>query len=401
MTYREIVLSQFRKDRAAVWALRLFGLLVLLATYAPLIALDVPFLTDLEGAPRSPWLRSLFDPRVFPQEVDLFFNLLMGTLPLLLLVLLLARGKLRSRLAVGLLAAHVALFVFLLTVQPSFRTADRDYPREVLEKKAWALWPPARHHPSGRRSEFTLTPPMQEGRLQAGAEKPPAELWPYFILGSDPLGNDVFTRLLYGTRISLSIGVIAVSIYVTIGVILGALAGYLGGWVDDFLSFLAQVGLTIPLLFLILFILSVVEKPRIYHTMVIIGVVSWPTVMRLVRGEFLRQREIDYVTAARALGLTPLRIMFRHIVPNSLAPVFVSATFGVANAILVESSLSFLGLGDPSAPSWGQVLQVGFENPGNGRHLIWASGLAIFFTILVLNLVGEGLRDALDPKLRR
>ena len=165
--------------------------------------------------------------------------------------------------------------------------------------------------------------------------------------------------------------------------------------------FLAQVVMTLPALFLIMFVLSVVKKPSIYHIMVIIAALNWPTVMRLVRGEFLRQREIDYVAAARALGLKDRRIIFRHIAPNTLAPVLVAATFGVAVAILIESSLSFLGLGDPSAPSWGQLLKVGFENSVKGRHLVMTSGCAIFFTVLVLNIIGEGLREALDPKARK
>jgi len=135
--------------------------------------------------------------------------------------------------------------------------------------------------------------------------------------------------------------------------------------------------------------------------MLVIAALNWPTVMRLVRGEFLRQREIDYVAAARALGIPDLRIIFRHILPNTLAPVFVSATFGVALAILIESSVSFLGLGDPNSPSWGQMLKIGFENTTTGRHLVWTAGCAIFVTVLLLNLLGEGLRDALDPKLRK
>jgi peptide/nickel transport system permease protein len=134
---------------------------------------------------------------------------------------------------------------------------------------------------------------------------------------------------------------------------------------------------------------------------IVIALVGWPSVMRLVRGEVLRQREIDYVTAARALGLSSRRVMFRHIVPNTLAPVFVSATFGIASVVLIESTLAFLGIGDPGAPSWGQILRIGYENSKTGRHLIWAGGLAIFVMVLVINVIGEALRDAIDPKLRR
>jgi peptide/nickel transport system permease protein len=271
----------------------------------------------------------------------------------------------------------------------------------VHEARASALWPPLRHHPDSRDSRFSLTAPLERGKLQPGAEAPPEELWPYYVLGADPLGNDVLTRLLYGTRISLSIGVIAVGIYVLIGVVLGSVAGYFGGWVDDVLLFFAQVVMTIPFLLLILFILSLVENRSIYWTMLVIAIVGWPTVMRLVRGEFLRQREIDYVTAARSLGIGDGKIMFRHIVPNTLGPVFVTATFGVANAVLLESSLAFLGLGDPGASSWGEVLLRGYENKETGAHLVWAGGLSIFFLVLLINIIGDGLRDALDPKLRQ
>lgn len=400
MTYADVVRAQFRKHRGSVFALRLLAVLFLVATYAPLLAHDHPIWTDLEGAPASPWLRSLFDPRAFPQEVDVFFNLLMFTLPAIALVAWRARGRARNRALAALFLLHVAGTAAVSAVREEWRTGHIDYARRVREADARALWPLLRHHPASARSEFSLTPPLREGVPRKGASDS-AEARPFYVLGSDGLGNDVFTRLVYGTRISLTIGVIAVTIYVAIGIVLGALAGYAGGAVDDFLMFVAQTFMTIPQLFLILFLMSVIDRPTIYHTMLVIGALNWPQVMRLVRGEFLRQREMDYVNAARALGLPPSRIMFRHIVPNALAPVFVSATFGVAAAILLESTLSFLGLGDPSAPSWGQILNNGFENGRNGRHLVWTAGGAVFATVLVLNLIGEGLRDALDPKLRR
>ncbi|MAE93922.1 MAG: peptide ABC transporter permease [Deltaproteobacteria bacterium] len=204
--------------------------------------------------------------------------------------------------------------------------------------------------------------------------------------------------MLYGTRISLTIGVVAVGIYVWIGVVLGALAGYLGGWWDVIISRLIEVMICIPSFFLILTLVALVEDRSIFQVMVIIGVTSWTGVARLVRAEFLQQRELEYALAARALGLPRWRVIFRHILPNALGPVLVSATFGVASAILIESSLAFLGLGDPSVPSWGETLNVGRLEMK--YWLIFAPGLAIFFVVSVFNLVGEGLRDALDPKLR-
>jgi peptide/nickel transport system permease protein len=400
MTYREIVLGQFRKHREAVWCVRIFVAIILLATYAPLLALDIPLWTDLPDTPGSPWLSALFNPAVFPLAVDVFFNLLMGTLPVLVALWFLARAH-RLRVVLAWAAVHLVLFLWVNHARDEWRTPARDYPRLVAEAKASAIFPPVRHHPGKRMSEFSLTKPFSRGELLPGAPPPPEGAWPYYVLGSDNLGNDVLTRLLYGARISLTIGLLAVGIDILIGISLGVLAGYVGGWTDDLLMLLTQAVMVIPLLFLILFLMSVVENATIYHIVIVIALVGWPSVMRLVRGEVLRQREIDYVTAARALGLSSRRVMFRHIVPNTLAPVFVSATFGIASVVLIESTLAFLGIGDPGAPSWGQILRIGYENSKTGRHLIWAGGLAIFVMVLVINVIGEALRDAIDPKLRR
>jgi peptide/nickel transport system permease protein len=333
--------------------------------------------------------------------VDVFFNVLMFTFPVLVLFVLVTRGKLRRSLALLWLVAQIGGFAYIENKQEEYRLPPRNWAEEVYEAEARSFFPPVRHHPSDRRTEYTLTGVWEYGDPQEGAEEPPEELKPFYILGADDLGNDVFTRVLYGTRISLTIGIVAVILYVTVGILLGGIAGYFGGWTDDFIMFIAQIFMTIPALFLILFLLSLSDETSIFYIMFIIALLNWPYVMRLVRGEFLRQRAIDYVAASKALGYGPMRIMFRHIAPNSMAPVFVSATFGVAAAILIESTISFLGLGDPAAPSWGQMLQVGYENGKLGRHLIYISGSAIFVTVLVLNLIGEGLRDALDPKLKK
>ncbi|NUM35849.1 MAG: ABC transporter permease [Candidatus Brocadiae bacterium] len=226
--------------------------------------------------------------------------------------------------------------------------------------------------------------------------RPPSNQFP---LGTNREGHDLIARMLYGTRISLTIGVVAVSIYITIGIILGASAGFFGGKVDLCISRFIEIMICFPSFFLILTLAAFVDKPSIFHIMIIIGVTHWTTVARLVRGEFLRLRGIDYVQAAIALGLNKSRIIFSHVLPNALGPVLVTATFGVASSILTESTLSFLGLGDPSAPSWGVILSQG--RVLGKMWLILTPGLAIFFIVSVFNLVGEGLRDALDPKLRQ
>ncbi len=219
-----------------------------------------------------------------------------------------------------------------------------------------------------------------------------------YVFGADQLGRSVFSRLLYGTRISLTIGIVAVSIYVTIGILIGGIAGYFGGLVDILVSRIIEIIICFPTFFLILSLVAMLGK-NIFYVMLIIGITHWTGVARLIRGEFLKQKQIDYVTAARALGVSRFRIMFKHILPNAIAPVLVSASFGVAGAILLESGLSFLGLGDVRTPSWGQILDAG--RASKEHHLIHLPGLAIFVTVAIMNLMGEGLRDALDPKLRK
>jgi len=217
-------------------------------------------------------------------------------------------------------------------------------------------------------------------------------------LGCDNNGRDVLTRLLYGARISLTIGIVAVSIYVTIGIIMGSIAGYFGGKVDMLIMFVLQVLLCIPGMFLILTIIALFDTRSIFMIMIAIGLTGWTGVARLVRGEFFRQRSIDYVAAAKALGVPERKIIFNHILKNAIGPVLVAAAFGIAGAILTESFLAFLGLGDTNAPSWGQVLKAGQTE--RKTWLLYSPGLAIFYLVTVLNIIGEGLRDALDPKLR-
>jgi peptide/nickel transport system permease protein len=218
------------------------------------------------------------------------------------------------------------------------------------------------------------------------------------FLGTDEQGRDLAARMIYGTRVSLLIGFIAVTLYVSIGVIIGAVAGYYGGIVDMVISRLIEIVICFPTFFLILTILALVG-PDLKSVMIVIGLTGWTGIARIVRGEFFRVREMDYVTASRALGARDRQIIFRHILPNSLAPVLVSATFGIASTILVESSLSFLGFGvQPPTPSWGDILSQSRDFMDFAWWLTFVPGCAIFITITSYNLIGEGLQEAIDPR---
>lgn len=242
----------------------------------------------------------------------------------------------------------------------------------------WALIP---YSPSQYDLDSILSPPSWE-----------------HLMGTDEQGRDVASRMVFGARISLSVGLVAMGICLVIGIFIGACAGYFGGKVDIVVSRLIEIVICFPTFFLILAVLAFLG-PSIYNIMIVMGLTGWTGIARLVRGEFLKQRESDYVAAAKVQGARWYRIIFRHIFPNTLAPVLVSATFGVASAILMESSLSFLGFGvQPPTPSWGDILSQSHDFIDIAWWLAFFPGLAIFVTLSSYNLVGEALQRAIDPR---
>jgi len=400
--YLDIVWKQFKKNRIAlamVWVvLALFGLSI----FAPIIASNQPYwFHDPEGL-RFPWIVSLLNP---PTAIDFVFNAALLMFPVWAALSILssrrqgARGvptRTRTLRIVGLFFGFLALSIpLLLVVRPSDRYFARDFKREQVQGKGSGVYTLIPYGPMEQDLDIIFEPPMfhKTGEIQRYRET--QVHW----MGTDDSGRDVFTRILYGTRISMTIGVVAVSIYVTIGIILGAAAGYFGGRIDIFVSRLIEIVLLFPSLFLILTIVALIG-PSIYVIMVVIGFTGWPTIARLTRGEFLRQRSIDYVAAAHALGATNGRVMFRHILPNALSPAFVAIPFGIVGAIITEATLSVLGFGvRPPAPSWGSILLIATSNYEKWWLTVFA-GLSIFVTVTVFNLVGNGLRDAMDPRLK-
>ncbi len=291
------------------------------------------------------------------------------------------------------------LAYFDRTLEPVIFAKDRfrgTYPANLTEKdpESWAVWPLVFQDPyrSVRDNEWPGEPanPARDQGVPSRRN----------LFGTDQYGVDVFAKMVHGTTVALLVGFVSMGLAGTIGITVGATAGYFGGWVDMLASRLIEVVMCIPTLVLILALVAFVEKPSIWKTMAIIGLTGWTGIARLARAEFLRLRSSEFVMAARAAGAGPLRIMLRHILPNALAPVLVPITFGIASAILIESSLSFLGFGPPPpSVSWGSLLNDARSNL-QMWWLVVFPGVAIFLTVLSYNLVGEGLQEATDPRLR-
>jgi len=305
------------------------------------------------------------------------------------------------------LAVLVILFLvavcapFLANDRPIYlRTAEDTYwlanviAYPDLPKANWEDWQP-------EAGEFAVFAPVPFSplsiRLRDRLQEPSAR----HLFGTDDRGRDVLSRIIWGTRISMSIGFVAVGIAVVIGIIVGAIAGYYRGIADAIVLRIIEIFMCFPTFFLILAIMAFLP-PSIWNIMVILGLFGWTGVARLVRGEFLKHGSSDYALAARATGLRDSRVMFRHILPNAVAPVLVSATFDVAGAILTESGLSFLGFGvPPPTASWGEVLKQSQQYVDFAWWLVVFPGAAVFITVTAFNLVGDGLRDAMDPRLRQ
>jgi peptide/nickel transport system permease protein len=318
-----------------------------------------------------------------------------------------------KRNPIALISFYVVCFLFLVALFADFLANNKPYYlsyrdetyfpifRSYLVRAGLGQWPKELLNVDFKKLEgaAAVFPPVPylstDIDLTAPFENPSPNHW----LGTDRLGRDVLAGMIHGSRVSLSIGFVAVGIAVLIGITLGAIAGYFGSWIDLVISRFFEIMLAIPTFFLLITVAALLP-PSIYLTMLIIGATSWVGIARFTRNEFLKIRSLDYVTSALALGVSDRRVMFKHILPNALAPVIVSVVLGVAGAILVESSLSFLGIGVPAElVTWGSIL----HEASSATFAWWLAvfpGLAIFITVLAYYLVGEGLREVLDPRLR-
>jgi len=385
VSYGEMVWREFAKSRFTLCWLGFIVFLFFLAIFAPFLANDKPFVIRIEGQLRLPLFRDLN-----ATDFSIFLAAIIGLIQLLLI------GRNRKRIdpsiRSGVLWRQIFINVFILITGIMLLYSFIPRRLDATDYKSMVA--------SGKATGAIFAPvPYGFGRtdLKVREQPPNSQHW----LGTDDVGSDVLCRIIHGSRISLSVGFVAVGISSIIGIFIGSILGYSGGKADFLGMRLVEIMMAVPVFFLILTIIAYYPR-SLFNIMLIIGLTTWTEDARFVRAEFFKLRRQDFVQAAISLGLPLRSILFRHMLPNAIAPVLVNASFGIAGAIFIEAALSFLGFGvAPPTPSWGQILSLGVST--TGRFLWWLTvfpGLAIFFTVLAYNLVGEALRDAIDPRLR-
>jgi peptide/nickel transport system permease protein len=384
-SYGEMVWREFTKSKFIVVWLGFIILLFLLAIFAPFLANDKPFIIKIDGQLHWPIFKALT-----ASDYSIFLAATVAVIQILLVMRnqrsvdpSIRSGVLWRQIFISVFAVLVGIILLYIFIPR--RLDATDYKSMVA---------------SGKATNAVFAPvPYGYGRTDLKVREQPPNLQHW--LGTDDVGSDVLCRLIHGSRISLSVGFVAVGISSIIGIIIGAILGYSGGKTDFLGMRLVEIMMAVPVFFLIITIVAFFPR-SLFNIMLIIGLTTWTDDARFVRAEFFKLRRQDFVQAAVSLGLPLRSILFKHMLPNAIAPVLVNATFGIAGAIFIEAALSFLGFGvAPPTPSWGQILSLGVST--TGRFLWWLTlfpGLAIFFTVLAYNIVGEALRDAIDPRLR-
>jgi peptide/nickel transport system permease protein len=385
VSYGEMVWREFNKNKFTLAWLVFIVFLFLLAIFAPFLANDKPLVIRIDGQLRFPLFKDLN-----ATDYSVFLAAIVGLIQLLLI--LRNRRRIDPSIRASVLWRQISINALIILIGIVLLYIFIPHRLDATDYKGMVA--------SGKASNAVFAPvPYGYGRtdLKVREQPPNRQHW----LGTDDVGSDVLCRLIHGSRISLSVGFVAVGISSIIGVIIGAILGYFGGKTDFVGMRLVEIMMAVPVFFLIITIVAFFPR-SLFNIMLIIGLTTWTDDARFVRAEFFKLRRQDFVQAAVSLGLPLRSILFRHMLPNAIAPVLVNATFGIAGAIFIEAALSFLGFGvAPPTPSWGQILSLGVST--TGRFLWWLTlfpGLAIFFTVLAYNLVGEALRDAIDPRLR-
>lgn len=353
------------------------ALLVFAAIFAPFLANSMPLLMSKDGVVSAPVLQYL--------SVEDAWVLAIFFIALAVYRLRFGTGK---RILLFLFGAVVAAVLVNLLIKPPVLVIYDDFRSAAYTEVDWRIMPPIPYAPTDYLRDLS----------SKGLEAPFATEGHVHLMGTEENGADVLSRMIHACRIALSIGLIASGIALLIGVVAGGLMGYFSGIVDMLGMRLVEIFEDIPTLFLLLTFVAFFGR-SLYMMMVIIGVTSWSGYARFVRTEFLKLRKLDYVQAAVASGLPLSSILFRHMLPNGVAPLLVSVSFGIAGAILAEATLSFLGLGVVDAPSWGQMLDQAVKSSNFNWWMAVFPGGAIFMTVFAYNLIGEAFRDAIDPKL--
>jgi len=353
------------------------GLLVFAAVFSPFLANSMPLLMSKDGAISAPVLKYLS-----VEDVWVLANFFLA------LIVFRFRFSLGKRILLFLLGSALIAVLANLLIKPPALVIYDDFRTTAYTQVDWRVMPPIPYAPTDYLRDM----------VSKGLEAPFATQGHVHLMGTEENGADVLSRMIHACRIALSIGLIASGIALFIGVIVGGLMGYFSGIVDMLGMRLVEIFEDIPTLFLLLTFVAFFGR-SLYMMMVIIGVTGWSGYARFVRTEFLKLRKQDYVQAAVASGLPLTSILFRHMLPNGVAPLLVSVSFGIAGAILAEATLSFLGLGVVDAPSWGAMLDQAVKSSSFNWWMAVFPGGAIFMTVFAYNLIGEAFRDAIDPKL--
>ena len=379
-----IFIAKFKKEYFAILGLLGIGFLLLIAVFAPLLANGRPLLLYKDNIISFPFLHYIFYPDSTETIVEQIFNFAMLFSVPFCITFFILKNKLKLMLIITLLLSTLLLIPFIIS-------------KRRIDETNWLQQ--TKHLDKGEFAVFAPIPYSPKANIAIPYEKPSHK----HILGTDKIGRDVCARMLYGARVSLAVGLIATFLSVAIGTIIGLLAGFLGGKFDIIAMRIVEIVICFPTFLLLLILMGILQqmhfKQSILLVIGVIGLTSWTGVTRIVRGETLKIRTMPYIQSCESLALPMWRILFFHILPNVLGLIMINFSFGVAGAIMSESTLSFLGFGvQPPTSSWGELLRQAMENPLEYWHLTLWPGLALLIAVISFNFAGEGLRKALDPK---